>query len=308
VRRVAALVAIAALSAACVSSEAAPRREADAPPAVAATAAPTGATGPDALPEPDAHVPRRPSRLARTLTATWAANREAISRWTTDGGSASWPVAEDVELLSLYEQRIYRTLAARPALAARVLARLDRPLAAEARLLSDAGRALYEHVAPLKHLPDLRVRRPEPADALHSYLGEAEERFGVSWSVLAAVMLVETRMGRVRSSSSAGARGPMQFLPSTWEAYGLGGDIRDPHDAILGAANYLRASGAPAQLGRALYAYNPVDAYVRAVRAYARVIARDRDAFYTLYNWQVFVRTTHGDVRLSGPGLPGLRA
>ena len=61
--------------------------------------------------------------------------------------------------------------------------------------------------------------------------------------VLAAVNLVETNFNRNRAVSTAGAQGPMQFLPSTWRAYGMGGDIRDPHDAILGAANYLRASG-----------------------------------------------------------------
>ena len=38
----------------------------------------------------------------------------------------------------------------------------------------------------------------------------------------------ETAFGTVRSPSTAGARGPMQFLPATWSAYGLGGDIDDP--------------------------------------------------------------------------------
>ena len=53
----------------------------------------------------------------------------------------------------------------------------------------------------------------------------------MDWEVLAAIMLVETRMGRIHSRSSAGAQGPMQFLPATWEAYGLGGDVHDAHDA-----------------------------------------------------------------------------
>ena len=66
----------------------------------------------------------------------------------------------------------------------------------------------------------------------------------------------------------------MQFLPATWRAYGLGGDVHDPHDAILGAANYLHASGAPGNLRRALYAYNRSTLYVDAVLAYARVMAR----------------------------------
>jgi membrane-bound lytic murein transglycosylase B len=111
-------------------------------------------------------------------------------------------------------------------------------------------------------------------------------------------------MGRIRSSSSSGAQGPMQFLPATWDAYGLGGDVRDPHDAVLGAANYLHASGAPRDYRRALYAYNPVDAYVTAVWSYAKAMMRTPSLYDAFYNWQVFVRTTHGDVRLSGPGFP----
>jgi hypothetical protein len=54
----------------------------------------------------------------------------------------------------------------------------------------------------------------------------------------AAVNFVESAFGRVRSSSSAGVQGPMQFLPSTWAAHGLGGDVHDPRDAGLGAANW----------------------------------------------------------------------
>ena len=57
----------------------------------------------------------------------------------------------------------------------------------------------------------------------------------------------------------------MQFMPSTWREYGLRGNIHDPHDAILGAANYLHAAGAPGDIGRALYAYNPSPYYVDAV-------------------------------------------
>jgi membrane-bound lytic murein transglycosylase B len=94
----------------------------------------------------------------------------------------------------------------------------------------------------------------------------------------------------------------MQFLPATWRAYGLGGDVADPRDAILGAANYLRASGAPRDYRAALYAYNPSSAYVDAILRYARRIERDPRAFYAVYSWQVFVRTPAGDRRLTGPG------
>ena len=67
----------------------------------------------------------------------------------------------------------------------------------------------------------------------------------------------------------------MQFMPATWAAYGLGGDISDPRDAILGAANYLHANGAPGDETRALFRYNPSSDYVRAVSRYARRIRAD---------------------------------
>jgi membrane-bound lytic murein transglycosylase B len=166
-----------------------------------------------------------------------------------------------------------------------------------------AGSALVRHFQPLREVPAYRIRAPEPAQTLRRYFVTAQERFGVDWELLAAVMLIETRMGRIVSRSPAGARGPMQFLPATWDAYGLGGDVHDPRDAVIGAANYLAASGSPRDDRQALYHYNPVDAYVTAVSRYARAIRRDPDAFYAYYNWQVFVRTRRGDVRLSGLGL-----
>jgi membrane-bound lytic murein transglycosylase B len=78
----------------------------------------------------------------------------------------------------------------------------------------------------------------------------------------------------------------MQFLPSTWRAYGLGGDIHSPPDAILAAANYLHQSGAPADDRRALHAYNPSSLYVDAVLSYAQAMTRDPLAFLTYYTWE----------------------
>jgi membrane-bound lytic murein transglycosylase B len=126
---------------------------------------------------------------------------------------------------------------------------------------------------------------PAPLDELlHSYR-EAERRFGVDWQTLAAINLVESSFGRAHSDSVAGARGPMQFIPATWRTYGLGGNIYDPHDAVLGAANYLHASGAPASYARALFSYNRSRLYVDAVLRYARLIASDRRTIYLLYSW-----------------------
>jgi membrane-bound lytic murein transglycosylase B len=93
----------------------------------------------------------------------------------------------------------------------------------------------------------------------------------------------------------------MQFKLATWRAYGLGGDVNDPHDAILGAANYLAANGAVHRERDALWHYNPSSRYVDAVERYANSIARSPDAFYAYYSWQVFVRTPTGDRRVTGP-------
>jgi len=79
----------------------------------------------------------------------------------------------------------------------------------------------------------------------------------------------------------------MQFEPATWAAYGLGGDVHDPRDAILGAANYLHANGAPGDDRAALFHYNPSSLYVDAVSRYARRIERDPLAFYAFYAWPV---------------------
>lgn len=109
----------------------------------------------------------------------------------------------------------------------------------------------------------------------------AKYRLG-EWATLAAVGSIETDHGRsplpgVKSgTNSAGAAGPMQFIASTWAAYGVDGNgdgrrnIYDPQDAIPGAANYLRASGAPGNWQKALFAYNHAQWYVDDVLERAR--------------------------------------
>ena len=84
----------------------------------------------------------------------------------------------------------------------------------------------------------------------------------------------------------------------------MGGDIDDPRDAILAAANYLRRSGAPRDLDGALFAYNRSTPYVRAIRRFACRMRADDRTFLTYYAWQVFVRTPAGTRRLTGPGRP----
>jgi membrane-bound lytic murein transglycosylase B len=93
----------------------------------------------------------------------------------------------------------------------------------------------------------------------------------------------------------------MQFEPATWRAYGLGGDIRDPHDAILGAAHYLSASGGRRNERAALRRYNRSSLYAEAVEHYADRMTHDPHAFYRYYNWSVYIRTPAGYRRMSGP-------
>jgi hypothetical protein len=106
---------------------------------------------------------------------------------------------------------------------------------------------------------------------------------GLPWTVLAAIGQVESDHGRNAGPSSAGALGPMQFLPSTWKVYGVDGDgdgkadITNPFDAIPGAAKYLCASGGGKggqSLYKAIFAYNHADWYVQKVLNLAAAYAR----------------------------------
>ena len=252
-----------------------------------------------AAPAPNEPVPRDPAALARMLETTTNQLGAAIDRWHPK----SVPAPDDVVLLALYQQRIYRALGANAKLSRTTIRLLPRGLAAVAADLLAAHRELYRLTPPLT-THKIKVGPALPASALLSAYREAQRRFKVPWEVLAAVNFVESKFGKLRNASAAGAQGPMQFMPATWRRYGLGGNVHDAQDAILGAANYLHASGAPRDLRLALHHYNPSRSYVDAVLRYARRIASGRTMFFALYNWQVFVKTAHGDRRVTGPGLP----
>ncbi|MGV9600190.1 transglycosylase SLT domain-containing protein [Streptosporangium sandarakinum] len=264
-------------------------------------AAPSASPDEAALPAPDERIPRDPAKLAKALETTTRRLHDAIDGWTGDGGTAKGGPPRAVVLQALYQQRIYRFTARNPGVASRAFARLPARLAAEARDNTTAIRGLLELAHPVKDASKFRIEEPPAASALLRHFKKAERRFGVEWEVLASVMFAETKFGRVRSPSYVGAKGPMQFMPGTWKAYGMGGDIHDPGDAVMAAANYLHASGAPRDYRRALYAYNHSRAYVDAILLHARQIKRDPRNYYAYYNWQVFVITTKGERRISGP-------
>jgi hypothetical protein len=126
------------------------------------------------------------------------------------------------------------------------------------------------------------AQRDIPALYLRLYQ-QAAQRYGLDWAILAGIGRVECDHGRdpdpactrEGAENSAGAGGPMQFIASTWATYGVDADADgradrwDPADAIYAAANYLRASGAPNDYGRAILAYNHAGWYVREVQSWA---------------------------------------
>jgi membrane-bound lytic murein transglycosylase B len=250
---------------------------------------PTVPPTPSPTPDPWTAARAFESPDAVTLAARFVEAEETIHR---QGASD-----DDIARAAYIEQAAFRQLVGHPEWVSDVIARVPAALRPVIRAHIDAGTSLRRLTPPREVLPKWRIVAPPPADELRRYYDEGQRTFGVPWYVLAAINFVETRMGRIRGLSSAGARGPMQFIPSTWAAYGRG-NIDDPHDSIMAAARYLKASGAPGNLSRALYRYNPSTLYVRAVLTYANRMRDDAAAYRAYYHWRVYVRTTRGDALL----------
>jgi hypothetical protein len=273
----------------------------------ATRAAPTQPAG---LPAPDAVLPLTPQLLAEDVTRTTRALRRAIEAWTAEGDPLRERPPQDLVLLAMHQQRLAFVMAGAERLGDAALALLPADVRDEAadtvaarRALADIPKGDPDDDGEDPEPPPIRTGPPQPPDLLREHYERAEERFDVRWELLAAVNFVESGFGRLRNSSVAGAQGPMQFIPATWEAYGMGGDIDDPRDAILGAANYLSASGAPEDQEGALFAYNRSTSYGEAVSRHAEAIDSDPRHFYALYAWQVYVAGPDGAKRITGPGL-----
>ena len=120
------------------------------------------------------------------------------------------------------------------------------------------------------------IKRCSGASPLKNTWKAAGKAFGIRWQILAAITQIESGFGCNMGPSSAGAIGWTQFMPATWKMWGMdasGDGKADPYnstDAIFSSARYLRASGAPGNYRKALFAYNHADWYVNQVLALSR--------------------------------------
>jgi murein DD-endopeptidase MepM/ murein hydrolase activator NlpD len=150
----------------------------------------------------------------------------------------------------------------------------DTPGAADAG--GEMGAALGMAGQPAQ-IPNFFIGQFRIPPFLLSIYQAAGIQYGVPWEVLAAINEIETDYGRNLNVSSAGARGWMQFMPSSWQAYGVDAnedgrkDPYNPVDAIFAAGRYLKAAGAATDLRRAIFAYNHADWYVDSVLRRARL-------------------------------------
>lgn len=223
--------------------------------------------------------------LAEQLLAAETAIRDET---TPDGELPAW---------AWTQQQAYRDLAVTEEWVEPVRASLPDELhdAFDANLRATVR--LREMTQARDDLPGWRIVEPPSAEVLLDAYREAADEYGVDWEYLASINLVETRMGRIDGVSVAGAMGPMQFMPATWDHWGEG-DVNDPHDAIAAAARYLVDHGAPGDMQSAIFAYNRSQNYVDAISLHAEVMKEDERAFLGYYHWRVYYRLSGGDVVL----------
>jgi hypothetical protein len=198
------------------------------------------------------------------------------------------------------EQMLYRTIGRRPAWIPDVVA----AVAPEHRQTVTLHLAARRAIAGIGHggsggpptnVPAWAILEPLPLDRLEELYRSAEAETGIDWTFLAAINFIETGFGRIDGLSTAGAQGPMQFLPTTWEEVS-DGDIHDPADAIPAAARYLVRRGGPGDMHRALRGYNNSDSYVAAVTHYANLFRSDPVALAATHAWEIHYSAADGDL------------
>jgi membrane-bound lytic murein transglycosylase B len=204
-----------------------------------------------------------------------------------DRAAFAFRVAARQEELRLYELAGYASVenAVIPLLPASVQSPFKNTIAALHSLYILAGIDQYYLVNV--HFTHVHTDT-DSLSTLRSYYNEAAQRYGIDPSYLASINFIESNFGRVKDNSSAGAQGPMQFLPSTWTQYGQGGNIHDSHDAILAAARYLVRNGAPYNMRNAIFQYNHDFDYVDSVESFARAYRTDPGWLDRMYYWNTY--------------------
>jgi Transglycosylase SLT domain len=212
----------------------------------------------------------------------------AVSARITDGGAALLGVAG---VDGVVNQAVGRKLG----LLRNVAVLVNAPAADMTKLVSQVKAALGASarvvgLAPASVSTSLPVDSAPPTGRPADYLQlfqESAARYcpGLSWTVLAAIGQIESADGQNMGPSTAGALGPMQFLPSTWATWGIDGfgdtgapDIMNPFDAVPSAARLLCADGATsggAGLRQAIFDYNHATWYVNEVLTLAAEYARE---------------------------------
>jgi hypothetical protein len=268
----------------------APTTPAAAPPATTVAATPLASRTVAAAPRPpegaQPQLASDPAQLADDLVADEQALRDPAT------------AEPALEAAARREQAAYRAIGRHPEWDATTRPRIPPALVDVYDRNVDARRQLTAMAHVKDTLPAWRIEPPAPADELVGYYHAAEADSGVGWNYLAAINFVETHFGSIVGVSTAGAEGPMQFLPSTFASYGQGGDIDSPRDSIMAAGRYLAANGFANDPDHAVFQYNHAHEYVRAVDQYAAVIAADPAAFAAYHRWDVYYNTTAGDVVL----------
>lgn len=137
-----------------------------------------------------------------------------------------------------------------------------------ARAHSNHGRSVSANTAPDV---SLSVKRELAKRAAAAY--------GIDWRLVEAVWQIESgKRWKTTVRSSAGAQGPMQFMPGTWRSYATDGngdgtaDVTDAQDAVYAGAKYLAANGAASNVDGALLRYNHAQWYVTKVKNLAASI------------------------------------
>jgi hypothetical protein len=212
----------------------------------------------------------------------------AVSARITDGGAALLGVAGVDGVVSQAEGR-------KLGLVRNVAVLVNAPAADMTKLVGQVKAALGASarvvgLAPSSVSTSLPVDATPPTGRPANYLQLFQESAagycpGLSWTVLAAIGQIESADGQNIGPSTAGALGPMQFLPSTWATWGIDGfgdtgapDIMNPFDAVPSAARLLCADGATsggAGLRQAIFDYNHATWYVNEVLALAAEYARE---------------------------------